>query len=104
MTLIIEFSNDQQMAAWKAKAESQGLTLEEWIKKLADENVNTEPAFAEQRLPQALTPSHAAMGVLEKEAGVWVLRTGQPIPSAIVEETLQSIRLERDLDNLGPLH
>ena len=36
MTLTIEVSNEQ-LAALKAKAAAQGLTLQDWLQKLADE-------------------------------------------------------------------
>jgi hypothetical protein len=36
MTVTIEFSNEQ-FAALKAKAAAQGLTLQDWLRKLADE-------------------------------------------------------------------
>jgi len=39
---------------------------------------------------------------LAKEQGVWVLHTGQPLPASATDEMLRQIRLERDLDNLGP--
>ena len=39
----------------------------------------------------------------EKESGLWVLRTGQPVDPAVIERTLTAIRDERDLANLGPL-
>jgi len=39
-------------------------------------------------------------GPLRKEHGVWVLRTGQTLPSTTPEELLQKIRKERDLKNL----
>jgi len=38
----------------------------------------------------------------EKESGLWVLRTGQPIDPAVVDRTLATIREERDRANLGP--
>src|SRR5580658_9270585 len=37
----------------------------------------------------------------EKESGLWVLRTGQPIDPAVIDRTLTAIRDERDLGNLG---
>jgi predicted DNA binding CopG/RHH family protein len=36
MSVSIEVSNEQ-LAALKAKAAAQGLTLQDWLKKLADE-------------------------------------------------------------------
>jgi AbrB family looped-hinge helix DNA binding protein len=40
-------------------------------------------------------------GPLTKEHGVWVFHTGQPLPVSSTDETLQQIREERDLANLG---
>jgi AbrB family looped-hinge helix DNA binding protein len=38
---------------------------------------------------------------LRKKRGVWVFRSGEPLSQAVVEETLQLGRRERDADNLG---
>jgi len=40
-------------------------------------------------------------GPLMKECGVWVFRTGKPLPASATDELLQRIREERDLANLG---
>jgi AbrB family looped-hinge helix DNA binding protein len=40
-------------------------------------------------------------GPLTKEHGVWVFRSGQPIPASATNEILDLIREERDLANLG---
>lgn len=40
-------------------------------------------------------------GPLTKEHGVWVFRTGKPLPASATDELLQRIREERDLANLG---
>jgi AbrB family looped-hinge helix DNA binding protein len=40
-------------------------------------------------------------GPLTKEHGVWVFRSGQPLPASATDEMLQLIREERDLANLG---
>jgi AbrB family looped-hinge helix DNA binding protein len=40
-------------------------------------------------------------GPLTKERGVWVFRTGQPLPASATDEMLRQIREERDLANLG---
>jgi AbrB family looped-hinge helix DNA binding protein len=40
-------------------------------------------------------------GPLAKERGVWVFRTGQPLPVSATDEMLRQIREERDLANLG---
>ncbi len=40
-------------------------------------------------------------GPLTREHGVWVFRTGQPLPASATDEMLRQIREERDLANLG---
>jgi AbrB family looped-hinge helix DNA binding protein len=41
-------------------------------------------------------------GPLTKEQGIWVFRTGTPLPASCTGEMLEEIRSERDLVNLGP--
>jgi AbrB family looped-hinge helix DNA binding protein len=41
------------------------------------------------------------IGPLAKEQGVWVFRTGKPMPASTTDDLLQQIREERDLANLG---
>ena len=38
---------------------------------------------------------------LAKEKGVWVCRTGHPLPLSVVEDLLSRIRTEREQHNLG---
>ena len=38
---------------------------------------------------------------LRQERGVWVYRSGKPLPVGVVEETLHRIRREREGRNLG---
>ena len=52
---------DQQAAALKAKAEAQGLTLEAWLTKLADEDSPSAP-------PRS--PQEAAARILELQKSV----------------------------------
>jgi AbrB family looped-hinge helix DNA binding protein len=40
-------------------------------------------------------------GPMTKEHGVWVFRSGQPLPASATDEVLQQIRAERDMSNLG---
>ena len=40
-------------------------------------------------------------GPLMKEHGVWVFRTGQPLPAAATDEILECIREDHDRANLG---
>ncbi len=38
---------------------------------------------------------------LQRERGVWVFRTGEPLSAAETEETLRNIRAERQRQNVG---
>jgi AbrB family looped-hinge helix DNA binding protein len=38
---------------------------------------------------------------LQKERGIWVFRTGHPLPASVTDGTLRKIREERDRQNLG---
>jgi AbrB family looped-hinge helix DNA binding protein len=40
-------------------------------------------------------------GPLTKEHGVWVFRSGEPLPASTTDRMLHRIRAERDLANLG---
>jgi len=42
-----------------------------------------------------------SLNPLQKERGVWVLRTGKPLTQDEAEETLRSIRAQRQRQNLG---
>ena len=39
---------------------------------------------------------------LSKERGVWVFRTGHPLPASATDDVLQRSRRDRDRENLGP--
>jgi AbrB family looped-hinge helix DNA binding protein len=38
---------------------------------------------------------------LQKEHGIWVYRTGNPLPEAVIETALREVRAERDQRVLG---
>jgi AbrB family looped-hinge helix DNA binding protein len=40
-------------------------------------------------------------GPLTREQGVWVFRTGHPLPAAATDEVLRQVREQRDRANLG---
>ncbi len=47
-----------------------------------------------------LRPARGTMP-LQKERGVWVYRTGHPLPGSVTDETLRREREERDRGNMG---
>jgi len=38
---------------------------------------------------------------LRKEDGIWVFRTGQPLPASVTDRVLEDLRDERDRKNIG---
>jgi hypothetical protein len=40
-------------------------------------------------------------GLLEKEQGIWVFNTGEPLSASTTDQVLQRIRKERDRANQG---
>jgi hypothetical protein len=75
-----------------AEAEARGVPvdnlLEEVVRRFAEVNIPVQPSAA---------------GRLQKEAGAWVLSTGEPMSPDLVQDTLNALRQERDLGNLGPV-
>jgi AbrB family looped-hinge helix DNA binding protein len=41
---------------------------------------------------------------LRKKHGVWVFHCGEPLSASTVEKTIEQIRRERDVPNLGQSH
>ena len=46
-----------------------------------------------------LRPARGTMPLQKR--GIWVYRTGQPLPASVTDDTLRRIREERDQQNLG---
>ena len=38
---------------------------------------------------------------LRKEDGIWVFRTGEPLPASVTDRVLEDVRDERDRKNIG---
>ena len=76
-----------------AEAEARGMSVDNLLQEVIRR-------FAERDAPLQ-TPDQ--VGTWEQEDGVWVLSTGQPMSPDVVQDTLDAIRRERDLSNLGPL-
>lgn len=74
------------------------------IPKPVREELRLEPGDA---LQMDTTGEHITLrplrgtGPLAKEHGVWVFRTGKPLPASVTDGLLQQIREERDDANLG---
>jgi AbrB family looped-hinge helix DNA binding protein len=73
------------------------------IPKPLREELNLEPGDAlelETTGEQITLRPVRGAGPLTKEQGVWVFRTGQPLPAAATDEILRQIREQRDRTNL----
>jgi len=74
------------------------------LPKLLREELHLEPGDAlelESGGEQITLRPVRGTGPLAKEHGVWVFRTGKPLPASATDELLQRIREERDVANLG---
>ena len=82
MSLTIELPKSVEQAYLSA-AKDQGVSIDALVTDVLVKYLNSE------------TPE------LIEELGIQVLRTGQPLEVAVVRETLETIRRERDLTLLG---
>ncbi len=82
MSLTIELPKSVEQAYLSA-AKDKGVSIDALVTDVLVRHLNFE------------TPE------LIEELGIQVLRTGQPIEVAVVRETLETIRRERDLTLLG---
>ena len=77
--------------AYLAEAQRKGVSIDSLV---ADVLLLHAPE-AEPTLP-ITAPTLSAKLEFVKEQGVFVLRSGQPLEAAVVDETLHSIRIERE--------
>ena len=82
MSLTIELPKSVEQAYLSA-AKDKGVSIDALVTDVLVKYLNSE------------TPE------LIEELGIQVLRTGQPLEVAVVRETLETIRRERDLTLLG---
>jgi hypothetical protein len=73
-----------------ARASDLGVSVEQFLEMLVEEDLLFD--FENTR---------ETTGSFQKESGLWVYRTGQPMPAALPEDTLDRIRRERELKFLG---
>jgi hypothetical protein len=78
-----------------AEAESRGLSLDA----LLEELIRQHAAASVQ------SSGSDGGGIMVKlDDGMWALRTGHPISVDTVSDTIDALRRERDLSNLGLFH
>ena len=94
MTVTLNLPQDIERA-FLAEAQARGLSLDEFISDMLRSRVSA-PDGSVRSANAVFRPL-----LLEREDGVPVLRTGQPIAPSIVDDTLDLIRRERELSMLG---
>ena len=80
----------ETQAKLEAHATALGVSVDEYLEAL----VEKEPP------PEADAPACSG-GQFQKEQGLWVYRTGDPMPASLVDDTLDAIRREREIKFLG---
>jgi len=75
-----------------AEAQAKGVSLDELIEDLVRQHAAGQFSDAPQ------TPAER---LVQLEDGMWALRTGHPLSADTVDETIDALRLERDIHNLG---
>jgi plasmid stability protein len=90
MSLTIDLPEEQQ-AVLAARAREHGISAEEYARQVLAHDLEE---------PETSLPAVGA-AQFEKEHGVWVYRTGVPMPSSLVEDTLQNMRRQREESFFG---
>jgi hypothetical protein len=77
----------ETQAKLEAHAAALGLSLDDYLE-----------ALVERELPTECTelPEPEFEGQFQKERGIWVYRTGDPMPLSLAEETLEAVRRQRE--------
>jgi hypothetical protein len=75
-----------------ALAAASGVSVDDYLAALVErETPGNEPT----------SPPEFSDTQFQKEEGIWVYRTGVPMPPSLVEETLQAIRRQREDHSFG---
>ena len=90
MTLRLSPEMQAQLEAHAAKS---GMSVDAYLEALLRKEMVPEPASPTSGAPQ-----------FQKERGIWVFRTGQPMPLPLAQDALEAIRTEREARFLGNTH
>jgi hypothetical protein len=88
MSIHLRPETEARLVAW---ANALGVSVDDYLETLIERDLSPE-------LHDATVVSDAQ---LQKEHGIWVYRTGHPMPPSLVEDTLEAMRLEREASLLG---
>ncbi len=76
----------ETQARLEAHAAQLGLSANEFIE-----------ALVERELPETESQANGSHGIqFQKEHGLWVFRTGKPMPLSLINDTVQIMRRERE--------
>ena len=78
-------------AKLNAVAAARGLSADDYIEALVEKELSGA----------SLDEGFSGRNQFQKEHGVWVYRTGDPMPPSLVEETLDALRRERETGIFG---
>jgi len=88
MTLEVK---SEIVAALEALASAKGLSVEDYLEKLVERELPLEPE-------DGAAAEGSGMGL---EDGLFVYRTGRPLPPSVIDEAIRHVREERAQQILG---
>ena len=83
----------ETQARLEADAAASGISVDDYLESLIERQLPTDDV--------PISAAEVAKLRFQKEHGIWVYRTGEPMPLGLVEETRRAIRREREESNFG---
>jgi hypothetical protein len=80
----------ETLARLEAHATASGMSVGEYLE-----------ALVQKELPPETDAPAISGGQFQREHGLWVYRTGDPMPISFVDDTLDAVRREREATFLG---
>lgn len=77
-------------ARLEALAAASGVSVDDYLAALVEKEGSPRPS-----------PPESSGTQFQKEHGIWVYRTGVPMPASLVDDTLQAIRRQREEGGFG---
>ena len=101
MTVTLTLPPDVEQA-FLAEASASGLSIDVFLARVLVSRItapiSAPSSFSDQ---QEIANSGTQLFPLQREDGIPVLRTGQPLAPSIVDDTLHMIRREREVSAIG---
>jgi hypothetical protein len=83
----------ETQARLEANAAALGLSVDDYLEALVERDA----------LPVSQEESAPSGAQFQQEHGIWVYRTGDPMPALLVDDTLDAVRREREARLLGKI-